>query len=314
MKKIFLFFMLGILLLSFFTSATNIEKKSIINDGDVGADGVTEYWAALIAAGKYGPGLAPSRWLVNDTIGVKNSLLNYGWKKENIKHEASLIGLGVTRKKILNAIDWLELREDEDDVVLMFFSIHGYYQEDKYPFDELDGKDESIYPSYGSPITDDELGVLLNKFESKQIIVIFNACYAGGMIDGNMDLKGEGRVILTSSNADETSIGFYHGEHENSIFSYYLIEGLKGPADKNNDKNISVEEIFEYAAARTTSYANKQGHLQNPQIYDAYPTQENNDYELNIIDLEKKDRKREVDNVFLRLFDQFPLLKLLLKL
>ena len=67
--------------------------------------------------------------------------------------------------------------------------------------------------------------------------------------------QGKGRVIITSSSANEISkeddtLG--HG-----IFSYYLLEGLRGKADQDADGIITVDELFAYIS-RTVPEASGQ--------------------------------------------------------
>ena len=54
----------------------------------------------------------------------------------------------------------------------------------------------------------------------------------------------------------------------NSIFVYFMLEGLIGAADSNHDDWVSAEEAFDYAAPKTTERAVKPQH---PQIYDGCP-------------------------------------------
>jgi hypothetical protein len=77
-------------------------------------------------------------------------------------------------------------------------------------------------------------------------------------------------------------------------FPYYFTKGLNGRADKNNDNFVSAEETLSYAELpvmiRSTLYNLIRSRIletQHPQIYDGWPTEENNEDELNIIDLAK---------------------------
>ena len=41
-------------------------------------------------------------------------------------------------------------------------------------------------------------------------------------------------------------------------FAYYLIKGLKGSADRNQDNIITLEEIFPYVKANVLNFTNNQ--------------------------------------------------------
>ncbi|MBK8280926.1 MAG: hypothetical protein IPK94_12635 [Saprospiraceae bacterium] len=45
------------------------------------------------------------------------------------------------------------------------------------------------------------------------------------------------------------------------IFSHYLIKGLKGAADKNSNKIVTVQELFNFISSQVQSYTD---HVQNP--------------------------------------------------
>ena len=55
---------------------------------------------------------------------------------------------------------------------------------------------------------------------------------------------GKGRIILTSSNANEVSQESDRLRH--GYFTYYLLGGLKGAADIGNDGLIDIDEIYRY--------------------------------------------------------------------
>jgi len=140
-------------------------------------------------------------------------------------------------------------------------------------------------------ILDEELASAFDKIKSKNIVMIFETCYSGGMIDGSYDLRKSGRVILTSSKEDESSYPIFL--LKSWLFPHYLINGLRGKADTNSDGYVSAEEAFNYAKIRTirrsTIYAfllfifHKSLLIQHPQIYDGWPSEENNKRELKLV-------------------------------
>ena len=58
-------------------------------------------------------------------------------------------------------------------------------------------------------------------------------------------LSAPGRVILMACKEDELSNG--------NFFGYYLMEGLQGFGDVNNDSLCSVEEAFSYSVTKNNS-------------------------------------------------------------
>ena len=48
------------------------------------------------------------------------------------------------------------------------------------------------------------------------------------------------------------------------VFSHYLIKGLKGEADRNQDKIVTVEELYQFARKETQAYTS---YRQNPELH-----------------------------------------------
>ena len=234
-----------------------------------------------------------------DVNSLVTTLVSHGWKESNIRVFSEE---KATKKAIMTMpFEWLDsLGYQETDVLLLYFSMHGGQTQDYYPFDEPDTKDEYLVPYDGDPdnessiLLDDELGIKINTLRFNNIIIIFEACHSGGMIDGSRDLCESGRVILTSCKADEYSWGLSIQKHW--MFPYYLLRGLSGNADMDGDDWVSAEEAFNYAEKPTIVHSALKSVLyllhpfarlgpQHPQLYDAWPNADNNQDDLKIITL-----------------------------
>ncbi len=107
-------------------------------------------------------------------------------------------------------------------------------------------------------------------------IMFIDACYSGNIlrekgiklgesIDINFDdqLKIKGSAVFTSSSAGELS--HESEELQGSLFTHYLITGLRGGADFNKDKSISLLEAYHYAQTQTLHKVNRAKNVvQNP--------------------------------------------------
>jgi len=297
LKLKLIFFLIITILLIFNVKAINFTSQfSSIYSGD----GNTNYWAVFIVVGGGQGYRHHAIWGLRSANALKNILIKHGWQENNIKF---LFEEQATTEAIFNTFKWLnESGEDQDDIILFFFQGHGYnISEDRIPLDEPDGKDECYFPwdnesngwSWDTYIIDDELGARFNSLKSKNIIGIFETCHSGGWIDGSSDISRSGRVILTSCAANEASAPIV--TRMRWLFPHYIIQGLKGRADRNSDEFVSAEEAFYYAIIPTilrSTIFNLMVYLiepvpltQHPQLYDGWPTEENNQQELLIIDL-----------------------------
>ena len=168
--------------------------------------------------------------------------------------------------------------------------------DDQYPYDEPDNLDEFIMPfdcdweTDDNCILDDELADAFDTLQSQNIAIVIESCHSGGMLDGTHDLKKPGRVVITG--CDTTELGAPITLRLHWLSCYYLIKGLRGRADRNNDHWISLEEAYHYlrlpVIIRSTLFnLISYGYLlpQHPQFYDAWPTEEDNQEDLKIIQL-----------------------------
>jgi len=232
----------------------------------------------------------------NNLRDFKNILKDNGWLEENI---FTLYQEHATRDNILSLPQMLSDEGlKEDDLLLIYFSTHGFGMEDEEPYDEPDGLDEFIITHIvegesRNGISDDELSSSFDNINCDNFILIFETCNSGGMLDGSSDLKKTGRIILTSTDYDETSFGLFL--KQSWLFPFYLIKALSGKGDINDDKYITVEEAFNYAKKRTIIRSFFYGLLlfvfhrsifiQHPQIYDAWPSENDNIEDLILIRL-----------------------------
>ena len=190
---------------------------------------------------------------------MKDVLCLNGWQSDHIK---TLEGEEATKDNVYNSFQWLDSMEDSEDTVLFYF--HGHGGDGKFAL--YDG-----FMSYG------ELDEKLDELESESIAVIIDSCHSGSAIEY---LSQNGRVIITSAKASETSGSFRLTDS--------LFEGLEELADYlfrgNNDGFVSAEEAFCYVVnTEFWKYSTCGSHGQTPQIDDKY------DGELQITNISYRD-------------------------
>jgi len=169
-----------------------------------------------------------------------------------------------TRKNILKAMNNTFLKADKNDVVLLYFSGHGLAGS-FLPFD---------YDGYRNKLMHEEIQALLAKSQAKHKICFADACHSGNMLASKgpsraairsfynaFDDSDGGTALLLSSKGDEYSLedlGLRQG-----IYSHFLMKGLKGLADTNNNKIVSITELFNYVHKEVTRYTN---YVQTPTL------------------------------------------------
>jgi len=213
-----------------------------------------DYYALIVGVEKFRGVVYPDEDRIDDTaIAMYDLLLNSSnWKEENIK---MLLNENATKDRIHDAIvTWLDEREDENDIVLIFYEDHGC----KIPFWKRRYGHAAVY-TYNvteehlleDKITDKEFDAWVDELESKHIAIILETCYSGRMFA----LRQQGRVLLAAGGKyffcgvdEDDSLGY-------GIFGYFLFQGFKGVADINNDGWVTAEEVFRYARLPTIHFS-----------------------------------------------------------
>jgi uncharacterized caspase-like protein len=180
-----------------------------------------------------------------------------------------LIDEEATRDNILGNMDELFSEAGPNDLVIFYFSGHG-----------LNGSFLPIdFDGFNNKIAHEEIAAAFNKCKAKFKLCLADACHSGSLIamrSGEAEpvlsqyyqtlaKSVSGTAVLMSSKAEETSLessGLRQG-----VFSHFLIRGLKGEADVNKDKIVSVEELFDFIERNVREYT---GNRQSPVIKGTY--------------------------------------------
>ncbi len=156
-------------------------------------DGV-EFWAITVGVSNYQQ-ISDLDFCHSDAEELA-AALGPAWGEDHIQ---LLTNSDASKDNIGEAITgWLAPREDENDVVLFFFSGHGG-PNFLCPYDSL------IY-SYANDVFTSELNSWLEVLDSQNIIVIIDTCMSGSFV---RDAAGRGWVVLSACGANEEA----HDEH-----------------------------------------------------------------------------------------------------
>ena len=232
-------------------------------------------YAIVIGIGNYKDRkIPPLQYTVADAQTMYNVLTSekHGFfLKENVKilinEEASTPNI----KKIFRS--WLKKRARENDSVIVYFAGHGATEAGSSYWVTYDSDIEDLY---GTAISNDSISKMLNSIESKTLIAFLDSCYSAATInrgwhtrsliekDPFEEFKGEGRVVITSSNGKQLSLEIQ--EYGHGVFTYFLIQGLIGKADQDLDGYITLDEIWDHVKSNVQNTAKKFGIHQTPII------------------------------------------------
>ena len=230
----------------------------------------SQRWAVVIGISKYKDSRIPSlhyasedakafyHWLISDQGG------RYSPSNVNM-----LVDEDASKRNIQTALfQWLR-QAIEEDVITLYFAGHGSPDSPDTP-DNLyllphDCEYDNVAVS-GIPMWDIETAV--QRFvKAKKIIVVADACYSGG-IGKSFDIArrsargigvnpinfgfqslstiNDGICVITAADEKQFSQEGPQWGGGHGVFTYFLLEGLRGDADNNKDNRVTIGEIIPY--------------------------------------------------------------------
>lgn len=157
---------------------------------------------------------------------------------------------------------WLARSAEPADVVYVFFAGHGVTEGGREGY--LLGYDSDPQDLYSTAISVSELDkIVTERIRARTVVLLVDACHAGHLgwasrgpaeqvlVSRYLDeigRRGQGVFRLLASRADERS---YEGEQwggGHGAFTHFLLEGLRGKADRDADGFVRATEVTEYLA------------------------------------------------------------------
>jgi tetratricopeptide (TPR) repeat protein/uncharacterized caspase-like protein len=165
-----------------------------------------------------------------------------------------------TAGQIFAALDWLLETTKEGETVIFYFSGHGDLETKTIRQNGFLLAQDCPNASYMSGGTvainylQDYLLTLIQKNKAK-VLLVTDACRSGKLAGGAEGVKQTATALqeqwesitkVLSSQAGELSYESQKWNNGGGIFTYYMINGLEGLADRNKDKKVSLTELFIY--------------------------------------------------------------------
>lgn len=147
-----------------------------------------------------------------------------------------LLNEKATKDRIIRAMKKVYSKAKENDIVVFFFSGHGY---------------PGGFCTYDGNMSYSEIRIVMSENKSKNKMMFVDACRSGGM---RVDEASEQQAITAAKNAsimlflssrnNENSIE--RNDMSNGFFTHYLQKGLRGNADANRNRIITAKELYTF--------------------------------------------------------------------
>ena len=176
---------------------------------------------------------------VADYPGTRNDLLLpaqdaqdiYKLYKTNANATAVLLtNSNAKRNQIVSESKKLFSKAGKNDIVVLFFSGHGY---------------KGGFNAHDTNLTYEDIRKLFSGCKAKNKMVFADACFSGDIRDdsgGGFNDPKNNIVLFLSSRSNETSIE--NARIRNGFFTTCLLRSLKGGADTDKNRVITAKELF----------------------------------------------------------------------
>ena len=177
-------------------------------------------------------------------------------------------GLATVRKAIARFFD----ARHRDNLLVMYFSGHGVRDEQGHLYLAVRDTERAVLA--GTAIEASYVTARMDRSASKRLVLVLDCCHSGAFGYGSKGVHsasvgtatafegtGRGRVVLTATDATQFAWEGDQviGDAENSLFTHYLIEGLRtGAADRDEDGQITIDELYDYVYNRVLHETPKQ--------------------------------------------------------
>lgn len=166
---------------------------------------------------------------------------------------ATLTSRYANHDNIVNKLKAIVSLAKSDDKIFFFFSGHG---------------DTGGFITYElSLFTYKELAEILSHAKTKKVFCFIDACMAGSATDDSSggygwseDTKKKGLTFMLSCRADEYS--YENDWVGNGFFTKALLKGIRGMSDTNQDRQVTLIELFRYVHNDVTARTS----AQHPQL------------------------------------------------
>ena len=225
-------------------------------------------WDAVIGISQYKT-VSSLQYADQDALAFYDYLLNQiGVPKDNLflltNQQATLVNV----RRTLGTE--LKRKASPRDTVLIYFAGHGAPETDATSPDNdglekylvvYDSDPDDLYTT-GLPMR--EVEIIFERLAAERVVFIADTCFSGATTGRTFNTGGrravvseafltrlshvKGRVVLAASRASEVSAERPDMQH--GVFTYYLLEGLRGKADLDGDNMITIDELYNYVSQK----------------------------------------------------------------
>jgi hypothetical protein len=255
-------------------SVAKVEKTVPVKPkSTVHTNATPKVWALAVGVAAYDPTvIKPLKFTDDDAYRMLNFWKSPGGGSLDDEHAQALVDEAATKENIVKTLNEMFMKAGPNDLVIFYFSGHG-----------LTGAFLPVdYDGVRNKLLHKEVQKIFANCPAKFKLCIADACHSGSLLAQRADRDKEmidtyykalsessgGTALLMSSKANEDSLE--STPLRQGVFSHFLLRGIKGEADANGDKIVTIQELFNYVEHAVDSFAKENNRFQTPCMEGTY--------------------------------------------
>jgi len=233
-----------------------------------------QVWAVIVGVSQYKDGKMNLKFADKDAYEFYNFLKSPQGGGLSEDHISLLTNEKATRGNIIKALNEKFYRAFEEDMVILFIASHGAPDPvgNEVYFLSYDTESDNLG---GTAVSQIDIEKVFQRTRAKKKIWVADACHSGG---AGLQIRGtdqsletnkllheiananNGMAMFTASSSSEYSHEDKKWGNGHGVFTYYLLEGMKGQADFNKNGLVDIRELYEYVYRKVSDDTNGQQH------------------------------------------------------
>jgi len=239
------------------------------------AYGTGRPWAVLVGVNAYEDtaNYGALHVCVKDVTATRQQLVTGGFDPARIRILTDDSGELPTRANVVTALQAVAKATDRDDLLLFYYSGHGSEAEGESYLVARDGRYLALADT-AVPVS--RVKEILKAAPARAKVLLLDACHSGADIGGKgpqpmtagfirrVFEQAAGLAILSSCTRGEVSYEWQ--AQERSAFTHYLLEALRGDADRDGKGFVSVQDAARHVTDGVRLWASQRNVSQTPTL------------------------------------------------
>lgn len=242
----------------------------------------TDILALVIGVGQYQYSVDPLKYAAADAQSFHDFLRSPEGGGLPLDRIRLLLNKEATRENIIKGMEWLASKAFENDLVIIYLATHGMVDQGELYFVGYNTDPKNLL---ATGIKKSDLDIIQRRLKSNKVVWFADACHSGSMgEEPNVTMRSNrasstnrllseiakvrnGLAMFLSAQSTEFSQESERWGGGHGVFTYYLLQGLRGQADRNRDNLITITELFEFVSRQVNEATEGK---QSPILYGNY--------------------------------------------